>query len=196
MESTAPPSADQSQISPVESQIEPTATPEATLPARENPTFKNAIWGDNKETVKDYETETLEEEDDDSLCYSANIVNIEAFLFYDFNADDQLYRAVYMLQNNHTTDQMYITDYNSLKSALIEKYGEPETDTRHILSDLANYTDEAGALSLGYAAYETAWPTNEDTKIYMFMSSDNYVISTAVFYESLTIEEPADTSGL
>jgi hypothetical protein len=63
------------------------------------------------------------------------------------------------------------------------------------MSTLADYADAADALLLGYTAYQSIWET-DDTAIKLFMAADNNEISTAIFYDSKTIETIIDTSGL
>lgn len=151
---------------------------------RDDCDFKMAKFGDSKEIVKRYETEELiEQEEVEGLLYSTTLMGINARLMYVFNDEDQLCRVGYIFDENHTDYNLYFSDYEIIKEALVEKYGDPD-DKRESKGSLYGYCDTKGeALSLGQYGICEKWNLdNKDICIYLF--SDNYVIEFVLVYES------------
>ena len=174
-----------------EDQIEPEA-----LPERDGLQFRRAKWTDDIETVKSYEdAELIYDEDEQTIMFAGNVAGLEANIIYYFDPQYGLYRGLYGITEEHTTTLNYITDYKTLKESLTHVYGQPVSDEIIPISSLAEYADDEQALSLGYVVYATDWEL-DGTNITLTMSSDNYAISTIVFYEATDFTPAPNTDGL
>lgn len=122
------------------------------------------------------------------IAYETSAVGLDMMLAYYF-CDDGLYQVLYLLTESHSVDSLYIDDYDTYKSAMIKKYGEPLIDDEDWESDSKKdyYADRKGdALSYGYLSYTTAWIL-DGTIILMKMSADNFDITMTVSYSSRNI---------
>lgn len=164
-----------------------------TVEDRRDCDFRNAKFGDNKETVKRYELLDCIQEEDNSLAYFTDLSGEEAFLFYSFNNNDELYTAGYIISEAHTNYNIYLSKYNEIKENIIQKYGSPETDKKN-KGSLYNYcSDEAQALQLGEVSYYTMWNL-ERYKIELGLSEDNNDIIFLLRYFSKDITQDKDLS--
>lgn len=171
---------------------------EDVLVERENTTFRNAIWGDDMETVKKYETEIALEEGENSLIGQTTIVGLESDIVYYFDSQGKLYQGIYGIKTKEGVGEgVYISDYNNLKNKLTELYGEPVSDEIIPLTDQSqiDYTGEENSLKFGYTAYKTIWNT-ETTEILLGMQSQNYQVYTMLAYTDINYEEDLSESGL
>ena len=117
-------------------------------------------------------------------------VLICAYLAYYFTEDGRLYSTRYILTEPHSNEDLYISDYEKIRSAITKKYGEP-------LLDFDSWSDEdkesyykgreGTALEYGYLSYYTIYSL-EETTISMIMSADNYEVSTTITYESKNLD--------
>lgn len=99
------------------------------IETRENATFRNACWGDNKETVKKYEAEMPWIADSDLVLRGlSSFLNKDAVFEYDFY-NDALLAAMVIPDVDYANDKdLYFQDYNEIKELLTKTYGEPITD--------------------------------------------------------------------
>ena len=120
----------------------------------------------------------------DSLAYSVEVANLEAYAVYSF-IDDTLVSAGYVFTEEHSNDNMSIKDFEKVKSILLRKYGQPSEDVLRWSNDL--YKDQEDyygfAISAGHLTMIATWHA-ERTAISLALSGDNYEISHAVLYES------------
>ena len=159
--------------------------------------FKKFCWGDTKEKVISVEGTPKSEEqmkgiNASFIAYKTNAVGLDVLLAYSF-CEEGLYAVVYASMEEHSNDSLYIDDYNSFKSALEKKYGEPAIDKEIWQDDRKEeyYKKRKGdALSYGYLSYYTVFFT-DTTRIEMKMSSDNYKITTTIAYASKEISTGA-----
>lgn len=155
--------------------------------------FKEFMWGDSKAKVMAVEGDPILEGKMDGMdatyiAYETRTVGLDMFLAYYF-CDEGLYAVRYILNESHSNEELYIDDYESFKTALTKKYGEPIWDTEIWSNDSKKeyYADKKGdALCYGYLTYVT-WYITDTTYISMSMDADNYEISMRVDYESKTI---------
>ncbi len=164
--------------------------------------FKQFRWGDSKEAVMKVEGEPIIEGEMDGInatyiAYETTAAGLDMLLAYYF-CDEGLYSVKYILIEEHSNELLYIDDYNTFKSALTKKYGEPLADREGWVNDSKKsyYKNRKGdALRYGYLCYQTLYLADE-TYIMMEMDADNYDISMIVQYESKTISPgEADYSG-
>lgn len=164
--------------------------------------FKTFRWGDSQETVVSVEGKpdkegALKNIEAHYIKYNTTVATKDAILTYYF-CDDGLYSVRYNITEKHSNEALYIDDYEYIKRALTKKYGKPFYDEEDWQNDDCKkyYQDKKGdALQYGYLTYYT-WYNLERTDIYMYMSADNYVISTVIEYVSKDINPGApDYSG-
>lgn len=166
---------------------------------RENTTFRNAVWGDDKETVKKYETEIKLEEIDGTLLGESSIAGLlDSYIMYYFDSDGKLYQGMYGIKTKEGVGAgVYISDFNQLKEKLTSLYGTPISDEIIPLTKQSQI-DYAGAeksLEFGYTAYRTIWET-DTTKIMLGMQSQNYTVQTVISYQDINYKEDLSQSGL
>lgn len=169
---------------------------------RENNDFRGAQWGDDPYTVLKYDPDGVIFVDDNLTPHNIFISNIfvaglPAVVNYYFAEDFGLYEGVYQFTKENYSRIDYISDYNRVKEALTETYGEPEEDKINRLSWLANYcSSEDQALAMGYISYLTSWST-ETTEIYLGMkATDSRNILTLIDYIAKDYGYPINTDGL
>jgi len=167
-------------------------TAEKSSQRKEEYDFRKTIWGMTKETVKRTEKTKPFQEKENQLIYIDTIISLNMAVIYDF-IDNKLVTTGYAVLEEHSNENLYISDYKKLKSVLVEKYGEPSdkradgNEYKEILwlDDL--YKDDPNrwgfAISVGDLIYQSFWEINK-TEIYMRLYGDNYKISLLMQYSS------------
>ena len=87
--------------------------------------FRDADFGMTKQQVKDSEKEKPKTEDDDSLLYTDRLLGFEVVVIYMF-VDNKFFLGQYIFEQEYTNENRYIEDFRKIKSALKEKYGNPD----------------------------------------------------------------------
>jgi len=153
----------------------------------ENYDFKQFVWGDSQDKILEVEGSPEEYgklEGNPALYYDKLLAGMDTQLAYAFN-ENGLYFAGYILNVKHTQGDKYISDYNTLKGALIDKYGYPKYDIESWDSDdNKEYYTKGDALIYGHLMYITRFFT-DTTQITLWMDSDNFQVQTSLFYQSL-----------
>jgi hypothetical protein len=89
-----------------------------------------------------------------------------------------------------SSENDYISDFDSLKSALTIKYGEP-TDDKTIWKNSLYRDDKEEwglAISIGHLYYYTSWKT-DTTEISLGLIGDNFEINFFIDYSSIALAE-------
>lgn len=180
--------------------VEETATEEETTEEveRTNCDFRNAKWGDDKETVKKYEKEPLAYEEENVLGYETSVSGNNTYCLYWFDKNGKLYQSGYsLIMPEGVGEGQYISTYNALKDDLTEIYGDPWEDEIIPLVDQKqiDYSGEASSLRYGYVTYRTQWKTST-TDIMLGMQSQDYKVQTLISYTDINYEEDLSDSGL
>lgn len=167
--------------------------------------FRNAKWGDDKETVKNFETLELDHEgkaddgdgDGDYLGYRGNIGGHNCYILYNFNSKGQLYQGTYVLLDDYTNGEGYIEDFDDLKKIFKKKYKKPDIDKKVVLyPSLYPYVDTDGeALQMGYIVYWTTWKL-KNTTIDLFTDTENFDVNVSVRYKSTKVDDTDRTEGI
>jgi len=97
--------------------------------------FRNAKWGSTMSQVKSTESGKLIKETSEYIIYQTKLTDFDVYAIYIF-AGNKLVRAKYSLLESHTNKNDYISDYNTLKSLLTKKYGNPTEDENIWKNDL------------------------------------------------------------
>jgi hypothetical protein len=152
--------------------------------------FKTFHWGDSQEIVEAVEGEPTKKGDMSGvdayyIAYETTVAGKDAVLAYYF-CSDGLFETRYVLTEKHSNEDLYIDDYDDVRTALTKKYGEPDVDSENWSNDnkKSYYADRKGdALSYGYLSYMTGYLLDKTT-VLMKMSADNYKITTTVDFQS------------
>lgn len=151
--------------------------------------FRKANWGMTKDQVRETEYSEHDSDHDNILMYKGTLGTQSVNIGYVF-AESQLVRGVYLVTTDHANSNDYITDYDSMKSLLTKKYGEPEEDEVVWKNDL--YQDDPQqhgmAISAGHLALYSSW-SYEDTELTLMLRGDNYEINHTITYVSKTLGE-------
>lgn len=157
-----------------------------------NPDFRNTNWGMSMSEVQKHEDIELTKEDATTLAGKTSIAGLSTQLGYIF-FKNQLAQAIYMINENHSNDTEYISDYEDLKNLLVEKYGKPSMDEIFWKNDL--YEDDPEnygmAISVGHLTYMSKWDFS-DTNLILILSGDNYDINFGIAYYSKELENDMD----
>ena len=147
--------------------------------------FRGTSWGMTAAQVLGSESNEPHELTTEELAYSVEVAELKAYAVYSF-IDDTLESAGYIFVEEHSNDNMYIKDYEKVKSILIRKYGEPSEDALRWSNDLyKDREDDYGfAISAGHLTMIATWHVDRTT-IALALSGDNYEISHVVLYVSI-----------
>lgn len=128
------------------------------------PQFRGFRWGDSKDFVKTNETaEYLIELNDGSLCYKYMLNGHSVKILYQFDENDELYCAMYILDEKYYAGGRYIEILDDWKRELVDKYGEPNSilDENGIIyyedKSFIDAIGEESALMMGYISYYYGW---------------------------------------
>lgn len=176
----------------------PVATPteEPIETKREDADFRNAKWGEDRDTVKKYETEITLIESDEKLAGETVVGGYDSYAAYLFD-DDKFYEGFYTFPLKFSNAGQYIPVYNDLKEMLIKKYGEPYEDEIISLKDqkMIDMAGPADALEYGYVVYRARWET-ETTDIMLGMMAERYEVGLLISYTDKNYEEDINDTGL
>ena len=91
--------------------------------------FRGVPWGADKEQVMAKENFTFVSENDDTILFRGELVNLDTYVAYIvLPTTNQLVRGAYIFVEEYLNENNYIDDYNKLKGILIERYGPPVAD--------------------------------------------------------------------
>ncbi len=147
--------------------------------------FRKTKWGMSEKEVLASEKMKPASQDKNSIDYSTQVLNKNVLLSYSF-IQDKLVQAYYLLRENHTDHNKYITDYEDFKKIIFEKYGNPAVDEYKWTNNLfRGQSDKYGlALASGHVFGVAVWNT-ELTEISTYVGGDNFEILCSVRYLSL-----------
>ena len=165
-----------------------------TVEDRRNCDIRNANFGENKETVKRYESLECVDDAGDALTYVTELSGEDAYLLYIFNDLDELYLVGYKIFENHTDYNLYISKYNEIKENVTKKYGSPDADNKNKGTLYGYCSTEAQALQLGEVNYYSVW-NQERYTIELMLYQDNYEIVFLLRYTSNEINVSEDLSA-
>jgi len=146
--------------------------------------FRKSKWGMSKKEIKKTEIGKIKREEDKVIVFDGTVSNIDALIAYIF-VEDKLVRAKYIFTPKHSNKNDFLVDYRTVKDALTEKYGTPQSDDTYWRNDLYkdNYSEWGFAVSLGHLTYSCDWET-ETSKILLMLSGENYTVDLVTEYSS------------
>jgi hypothetical protein len=150
------------------------------------PDFRNTKWGMSREAVKKLETAKSSISDEDILAFEDTVQGMKCDVVY-FFVEDKLVRARYVMEEEHTNKNDYISDYKAIYDSLSKKYGKPKID-RTVWKD-DHYKDDPKdwgmAVAVGHLVYYATWTSEHGTMITNTLSGDNFKFQHIVEYEGV-----------
>lgn len=184
----------------------PLITPAAEAPQSEATTesegkeytFRGIPWGsslaevENSEFVKDHPDFTYTESEGKLTITDATVAGKSSAAVLCFG-NNGLYSGMYILSEKHTDLINYYQDFLDLQESLTKKYGEPDETDDDWKNDL--YKDNPSkygmAIGAGHVKFIRRWKGN-DSVITLGCVGDNFEISNAIYYQSLSLQ-PKET---
>lgn len=156
--------------------------------------FRNNVWGDSLSFVKSKEEFNLVQAESDLLVYEGRVAGMDMLLGYIFT-QNKLTTGKYILLEDHSNTNDYISDYERLKDLLIQKYGEPIEDEEYWKNDLYqdDYSQWGFAISLGHLIYYSTFE-NEMSEITLMLSGENYEINLQIEAKSIALKALEDNA--
>lgn len=158
--------------------------------------FRETSWGMNQSDVIKAETIKLKPSNNRILIGYDYVAGMKSKVVYIFT-NDILTRAKYMFEEEHTNNNDYIVDYNSLKGLLIAKYGIPKASETIWKNSLYKSDPEHHglALTIGHTFYYAKWEM-PGTELLIVLNGDNHKANLVIEYYSVfhkNIVEKEDT---
>lgn len=169
--------------------------------------FRVGKWGDSVEDIKRNEHEIDLYTQTDVAGGYCKVMGIDMATYYYFN-DEGLYQGIYVSNEEYSDKNNYITDYEKLKKALIEKYGQPKDDRElwtSYMYDKENREDYGMAVATDGLKYFTTWEIDGKTQIGLYLSGEGFKCNLLLGFEdmnNITLRQQQeektsnDTSGL
>ena len=165
--------------------------------------LRNVNWGMSIQEVVQSEEQEYDymSEDESSLLYSDVTAGNVKFSYLKYSFDNvALNQATYYADDTHSSDNLYVEDYKTLKDKLTSLYGTPNPDdVKEIWYDdlyKDDPNDYGKAVARGDLTMATRW-TTDTSIITLFLSGDNYQCKLAIQYYDINKEiDSNSTDGL
>jgi hypothetical protein len=146
--------------------------------------FRKTIWGMSMPVVEAAEGKKPDLKEGDTIGYQGKLLGYDAYIFYVF-VEDQLVRARYVLGEQYTQKDAYLTAFEDFRTALTEKYGPPSSEKMSWDKDrYKGDPDKWGlAVSTGDLKLTSTWGTG-DTRIIMTVEGGNHNVDLMIEYSS------------
>lgn len=147
--------------------------------------FRSVKWGMSRLEVRDAESgEFIGEPQDGWFAFQTTVAGMDARVLYQF-IDDELARGGIWFAETFSNRNKYLQNFRKVRSALIDKYGEPDRDETQWLDDL--YRDDPSdwgmALATGDLVKQAEWDL-DGTNIVEVVQGQNFEITFFVRYTS------------
>ena len=169
--------------------------------------FRVGVWGDSMKDIQRKEKEIELFVTEDNVGGYSQVMGIDMFIGYYFT-NDKLTHGIYMCSEEYSDKNKYVEDYEKLKKALTDKYGEPTTDDEvwnEVIYSKDNISDYGMAVATEELKYFTTWDVNNKTRVSLFLTGEGFQTFLTVGYQDLDYakqqeqqsqEADMDTSGL
>ena len=153
--------------------------------------FKGVDWGSSRADVRAiYGASDLEQ--GDFMAYEFTLGGKDVYGIFYF-LEDRLYKGAYLLNEEHSSSNQYLLDYNAFKNSLTSKYGQPSEEESVWLDDL--YQDDVSdwgmAVSIGHLVQYSIWSLDA-TEIECGIQGDNFDVTVKILYSSKELEKWAE----
>ena len=171
-----------------------TWAPDITTISNECIQFRSSNWGDNISQVKSKEAVKQIHETDDWLLYEAQIAGFPVSLSFRF-VSGMLNTGMYSFKQEHSDNNDFISDFETLNKLLTIKYGAPNETKDFWFNDMYrdDYSRWGTAIASGHHSRYFLW-SDEQSTLTLQIRGDNYEITLAVLYESKRLKPLADAA--
>ena len=172
--------------------------------------FRGHEWGETIDSVFDAEvtSDMVEDVDygwsDKYLILIKGTVSIfDCYTYFEYNADRKLCSGIYVLTEEHASDNKYYEDFKTLEEALTSVYGRAAVARDDWKDDL--YKDDDDKIGFAIAAEHLSlyreWIAHDNSRCVLACYGDNFEISVVLQYfapENLNLanEDNSKTNGL
>lgn len=149
-----------------------------------NAGFRGFPWGTSLTDIKSSEDSSLQDENDNALCYRGEVAGIECDIFYSFT-DNQLTSAFYLITESASRHADYFFE---LKDLMDEVYGVVDTDYRwESETDHKVYKPNYNlAIATGRLTLIANWQT-DTTDINLISAKTPFGVITTLMYRSMEL---------
>jgi hypothetical protein len=156
--------------------------------------FDEMEWGVSKKQVLESEGKPVEQRRArglDIMKYEQKVINLDCSIEYLFSAN-RLSKTRFLFTNTYLDKNAYLGDYQTIKEALIQKFGKPLEENMSwqdptYKEDFSNWGE---AVSLGHLVMSSRWQTPQ-TNIQASLSGNDEDIALVVEYTALRLNELA-----
>jgi uncharacterized lipoprotein YehR (DUF1307 family) len=158
--------------------------------------FRAADWGMSKDEVKKTERRKLEHEDENSLTYSGYYNKLYTYITYQFK-DDKLFRAGVIYPQKLESDNLYLENYEKLKSDIIKAYGAPVIDGEKQLNPGAVIEPDkkAEAVCRGDLMYGAQWSVPGSMVVLMIRGDNKECLVSLIYTDESVLRPIAEQDG-
>lgn len=133
--------------------------------------FRKAWWGMSMDEVRESEAVPPTQENEEVIVYRGKTLGLKSIIGYIFK-DDSLTAGRCLFEHTRVETGEYISDFEYLKSAFTEKYGQPAVDNIEWLNPRSENKDNPEkALLAGDMFYYAIWNMPK-TKIMMTLRKE------------------------
>lgn len=171
-----------------------TWAPDITTISNECIQFRSSNWGDNIAQVKSEEAVEPIHETDAWLMYETQIAGFPVNLSFRF-ISGMLKSGFYHFKQEHSDNNDFIFDFETLNKLLTIKYGAPNETKDYWFNDMFrdDYSRRGMAIASGHHSRYFLW-SDEQTTLTLQLRGDNYEIYLSALYESKSLKPLADAA--
>ncbi len=151
--------------------------------------FRGASWGDDIDSVKKQESESLVGDHSNNLIYAGKLAGINVYIVYTFK-NGKLIEGEYHNQSNAGSGNDYIQNFAAFRDLLRKKYGPPLKD--RVMWRDTRYKNDSNlwgeAVRLGHLLYTAKWETGQ-TRISTTLWGDKGSIQHVIKYSEKGTEK-------
>jgi len=157
--------------------------------------FRNTQWGMDSLQVKKIEkSKKINISKKLAFLFDGKLADLDAKIFYEFSALNQLYHTKYFIDLDNKSTQSYVDNFLLLQKSLTEKYKEPVSKKAIALDGSAVKDNKwVSALNSYNMSLETVWKTDKTVITLSLFCVKNELVLTlnyiSIEYEKKIEEE-------
>ncbi len=164
--------------------------------------FRGYEWGSSQMSILNSELEknkylSYSSSEDHIITGGQRVSDYDCESLYEFN-NDSFAAGYYVLETEHTNDNLYYDDYIDLVNLYSEKYGAPYSSKADWKNSL--YKDDPEhigfAISLGHVAFNTTWIDDTSASVCIDLEGDNLNLGIRISYFAPNYEAKRNTDGI
>lgn len=164
-----------------------------------------ANWHDTEEQIIEKQDGEINTRDGDTnngwIGYDTTIDGHNAFLYYYIDPNYGCYEVDYIIYDFDLDTNLCKSEYDNLVSILTNKYGEPKSNEKEILSSMAGVSGDDIDFLLGHIDYTAMWELDDkDIQMWAFYNSQQNGMRIEINYYAKDYSGQgyvnSDTNGL